>query len=322
MQAFDPVRYAGLTLTDFGQNWDLMAQVGRLLKTQGPLNPLNGFDVTRVYANGWSGGASIWWFYINEGFHQQERMPDAGPIYDGYLVGEPSGYSPVNQVSFPSPVGPGDPRWTVVLARDVPAIVLHSRPQQMDRRRSDSDAPNDRYRVYEVAGATHASLRLSRAMNQPADAFLPSGPFGCVHEISRFPFDFYFQSALARVDAWADQGVTPPSSVRLELNPNGTVKLDEHGNEVGGVRSTYLDVPTHRFFTNAAAPGGNPLCTPADGLGAQEQFSPEKLDSLYRNHGGYVSTVLRRITDLEQGGWLLPADANELRVEAAEFDGI
>ena len=74
--------------------------------------------------------------------------------------------------------------------------------------------------------------------------------------------------------------------------------------------------------TNAAGPGGNLHCTPADGLGAQEQFSPEKLGSLYKNHGGYVNTVLRRVLDLEQDGWLLPADANELRVEAAEFDGI
>jgi len=323
LKAFDPVRYAALDFPEFGQNWDIMSQVGRLLKTQIPANPLDGYAVERLYANGWSGTASIWWFYINEGFHQQVRMPDGGPIYDGYLVGEPSGYPPINSTLFPAPIPPGDPRLTVVLPRDVPAIVLHSRPQEAARRRADSDDPNDRYRVYEVAGATHASLSISRAYNQPDEAFEVGGPFGCVYEISRFPFHYYFQSTLARLDAWAARGVTPPPSQRLTLNPDGTVALDEHGNELGGVRSTHLDVPTARYFTNVAAPGGNTtLCNNPHGLQAQQRFSPDELGSLYRNHGGYVSRVFRLVDDLDRDGWLLPADAQEIRAEAAQFDGL
>jgi len=321
LQAFDPVRYAQLDLPEFGLNWDIMSQVGRLLKTQVPANPLLGYNVRRIYANGWSGGASIWWFYINDGFHARFRMPDDEPIYDGYLVGEPSGYSPINSTLFPVTLPSGDPRLTVVLPRDVPAIVLHSRPQETARRRIDSDDPNDRYRVYEIAGATHSNLRVSRAYRQPESAFQSGGPFGCVNEISRFPFHYYFQSTLARLHAWAARGSKPPASQRLALNPDGSVMPDEHGNDLGGLRSTDLDVPIARYVANAAGPGGQPLCNGANALGAQERFSPEKLASLYRNHGGYVFRVLRRVHELEREGWLLPADATEVLKEAAHFDG-
>jgi alpha/beta hydrolase family protein len=93
--------------------------------------------------------------------------------------------------------------------------------------------------------------------------------------------------------------------------------LDEHGNELGGVRSTYLDVPTASYFANAAAPGGESLCDGPDALGAQERFSRETLDSLYGTHGRYVSRVVRRANELAREGWLLPADARAVRQEAA-----
>jgi len=316
MKSFDPVRYAPLNFPENGLTWDFFAQVGRLLKTQTPANPLNGYDVKHLYANGWSGSAAQLLLYISDGFHNRVRMPDGGPIFDGYLLGEPSGAGRLSSTAPPIPTS--DPRQQVQ-PRDVPAITLHTRPQEPYRRRPDSDAPSDRYRVYEVAGARHFDVRVSRAYNQPEEAFEAGGPFGCVHEMSRFPFHFYFQSTLARLDAWAALSVTPPPSQRLELNPSGTVKLDEHGNPVGGVRSSYLDVPTARYLANTTAPGGSLLCGFA---GAQERFSPEKLAALYRNHGGYVSEAIRRINELEGDGWLLPADAQELREEAAQFDGL
>ncbi len=321
LQEFDPVRYAALIFPEFGQNWDIMSEVGRLLKSEAPQNPFNGMNVEYVYANGWSGGASIWWFYINEGFHENVRMPDGGPIYDGYLVGEPSGYSPVQGALFPVEMAEGDPRLTVVQPRDVPVIVLHSRPQEQERRRPDSDDPNDRYRVYEIAGATHANLRAGRAYDLPQSAFEMGGPFGCVHPISGFAFNFFAQSTLARLVAWAEEDVTPPPSQHLSLNSDGTVKRDAHGNDVGGVRSSYLDVPTAAFVANEAGPDGQPFCNGENALGAQKPFSADKLTELYGNRKKYAKQVVRRVKELERDGWLLAADAEELRQEAAKFSG-
>jgi hypothetical protein len=126
----------------------------------------------------------------------------------------------------------------------------------------------------------------------------------------------FFKSTLARLDAWAEWGVVPPASLRITLNPDGTPKLDAHGNPEGGVRSSYTDVPTARYFANTGSSQG---CST---LGAQERFSPEKLASLYRNHGGYVSSVMHSVKELSRAGWLLPADAQELKNEAPHFAGI
>ena len=311
MKGFDPVRYGPLNFTEDGLNWDIIGQVGRLLKTRIPDNPLQGYDVERLYAQGWSGGGALLLIYISDGFHERVRMPDGGPIFDGYLVGEPSGYPRINATAPAIP--DSDPRQKVQPI-DVPTISLHTRPQRSDRRRPDGDRPSDRYRVYEVAGAAHNNIRLPRITNQPDDVFSGSR---CVHEVSRFPMHHFFKSTLARLDAWAARSVTPPPSQRIAFNSDGTAVLDEHGNPVGGVRSSYLDVPIARYFANAPASGGGACRLD----GAQEHFSPGELALLYENHDGYVREVVRRVSELEQDGWLLPADARELRMEAARFDG-
>jgi len=41
--------------------------------------------------------------------------------------------------------------------------------------------------------------------------------------------------------------------------------------------------------------------------------SPDELAALYGNSGSYVKRAIRRINELERDGWLLPADAQELR---------
>ena len=309
MKRFDPIRYGPLQFTEDGLNWDVIGQVGRLLKTQTPANPLSGYDVERLYAQGWSGGGALVLLYISDGFHGRVRMPDGGPIFDGYLVGEPSGYPRINSMAPALPSS--DPR-QAVRPIDVPTISLHTRPQEAYRRRPDGDQPNDRYRVYEVAGSAHNNIRLPHFYDQTDEVF---GGSGCVHEVSRFPMHHYFKSTLARLDAWAARGVTPPPSQRLALQGDGTPMLDAHGNLVGGVRSSYLDVPTARYFANASAPGSNACRLD----GAQERFSPEERASLYGDHGSYVNRVDSRVNELERAGWLLPADAEEVREEAARF---
>ena len=87
---------------------------------------------------------------------------------------------------------------------------------------------------------------------------------------------------------------------------------------MGGVRSSYLDVPTARYFKNASAPGGN---SPCQAIGAEEPFSREKLVSLYGDHKAYVNRVVQRANELEREGWLLLADADETRKEAAQRSG-
>jgi len=309
MQRFDPVRYASINFKEDGLNWDVIAQVGRLLKSRTAANPLNGYGVTRLTAQGWSGGGALLLIFISDGFHDRWRMPDGRPIFDAYFVGEPSGYPRINSTAQAVPNT--DPRQKV-RPIDVPAISLHTRPQEPYRRRPDGNRPGDRYRVYEVAGASHNNRRLPIIYKQPPGGL---GKGGCVAELSWFPLHHYFKMTLARLDAWTLRRVAPPPSQRMQLKPDGTPMLDANGNPVGGVRSTYLDVPIARYFTNS---GSGASCNQD---GAQEAIPVDKLIARYRNHGGYVGSVNRRATELERAGWLLPADAREVRMEAARARG-
>jgi hypothetical protein len=302
LKAFDPVRYAPIDFTEDGLNWDIIGQVGRLLKTETPDNPLRDFDVERLYASGWSGGGALLLLYISDGFHDRARMPDGAPVFDGYLVGEPSGYPRINSTA---PELPESDERQQVQPRDVPAISLHTRPQEEHRRRPDGNRPNDRYRVYEVAGAAHADIR----------AVGGSGDLGCTYELSRFPMHHLFKSTLERLDAWAARDETPPRSKRLTLDRDGAVKLDENGNPLGGVRTIYTEVPTARYV---AENGGGAACERFGG--GQEPFPKELLASLYQSHDDYVRKVTRRAKRLERAGWLLPADARAVREEAAGSD--
>jgi hypothetical protein len=303
LEAFDPVRYAPLDFTEDGLNWDIIGQVGRLLKTETPDNPLRDFDVERLYASGWSGGGALLLLYISDGFHDRARMPDGAPIFDGYLVGEPSAYPRINSTAAELPES--DERQQVQ-PRDVPAISLHTHPQEEYRRRPDGNGPNDRYRVYEVAGGAHGDIR---ALGGISD-------LDCTYEVSRFPMHHLFKSTLERLDAWAAHDETPPRSKRLTLDGDGSVTLDQHGNPRGGVRTTYIEVPTARYVAEA---GSGLVCGRLLG-GGQEPFPPEKLASLYKSHDDYVRKVTRLVQRFEREGWLLPADARAVREEAVRSD--
>lgn len=314
MKTADPVRYDSLSLPEFGQNWDILSQVGRLLKTRTADNPLNGYKVKKVYANGWAFSASVWLTYTGEGFHDRFRMPGGRPIFDGYLIGNPGDYQPVNSTA--PAVAKDDPRQKV-RPLDVPVIVLLTGAQEDTRRRADGNSPNDRYRVYEVAGASTASPRAARAYGQTPEAFLTTGPFACDYDVSRFPFNQFFQSSLTKLEDWSAKGVTPPASQQFERNADGTVKVDEYGIPLGGVRSTYSDAPTARYFANTTDQRYS-ICTSA---GAQENLTNDELTALYGDKDTYVKKVVRQANQLERQGWLLPEDADEIREEAVAFGG-
>ncbi|WP_157968638.1 alpha/beta hydrolase domain-containing protein [Streptomyces geranii] len=305
MKTADPVRYDALSLPEFGQNWDILSQVGRLLKTRTADNPLNGYGVRKVYANGWAFAASVWLTYTGEGFHDRLRMPGGRPIFDGYLIGNAGDYQPVNSTA--PAVAKDDPRQKV-RDLDVPVVVLLTGPQDDNRRRPDGPG----YRVYEVAGASTAAPRAARAYGQTPESFLTTGPFACDYDVSRFPFNQFFQSSLTRLENWSDKRETPPPSQQFERNADGTAKLDAYGIPLGGVRSTYTDLPTARYFANSTDQRYS-ICASA---GAQEPLTQEQLKSLYGSKASYVKKVVREANRLERQGWLLPDDAREIRQEA------
>jgi hypothetical protein len=124
----------------------ILAQVGAALAASA--GPFDGWDVAHVILTGHSQAGGVVTDYIRNA-HDSQRLADGFPVYHGYF---PSG-------------SPGEPFG----ARDVPIVQVLSEgdisdPNRARRegrkyRRDDSDAPGDRYRLFEQAGVPHMGTR-------------------------------------------------------------------------------------------------------------------------------------------------------------------
>jgi hypothetical protein len=284
--------------------------VGALLKSAGPFPDLR---VKHVIPAGYSGSAATVRKYISSQ-HFQNRMAGGSPIYDGYFP---------QQVSVSTCATP-------IADLDVPVIEVQGEREMIQTfircgslgyRRPDGDL----YRLYEVPGQPHLGTREKDNEGAPfyntwvwvypGDSFATTDP----NIATQFPFTHICNMGLRNLIAWID-GVVPPKADRIQLEADGkTIMRDEFGNALGGVRTSYFEVPIATYVSSST---NNPAMPSArcDMIGYQLKFSKEQLVELYRNHGGYVSRVNRYLDKLVREGWYLKEDADELRVEAAQSD--
>ncbi len=353
LQAWNPTRYADLNwpyapFTPGGNSgvydgitFDIAAQIGALFKANGPGSPLQGYNVKHVIEAGFSQDGSFT-FTQADIFHNLEMMPNGGTIYDGYVPGGTTGPSDINFGLTPAGALPaGDPRHQMQ-PRNVPVVHINTEteialgaptaPAGLAYRRPDSDAPDDRYRLWEVPGASHVSndfsapvitLQLGQAeISKIPVSDLP--PLGCTHmeyvngpvtgvpgvvDPNTFPFAYVANAAFADLKQWIDFSLPPPRADRIELTNTTPAQIarDQFGNALGGVRTPYLDVPTATHVPTDSAAETTALSGFCVLYGYDVPFDESELDSLYRNHFDYVyrfaadglQVVLRRF-------WLEP----------------
>ena len=90
-----------------------------------------------------------------DAIHSHARLANGKPVYDGYLLRNPGAPSRLSQCG--AAPGRNDPR-SIVAKVDVPVIEVAAQGEVtggMEQRRPDSDEPGNRFRRYEVAGASH-----------------------------------------------------------------------------------------------------------------------------------------------------------------------
>jgi hypothetical protein len=357
LRDFSAERYGRIDIPMPGLGWEIVGGIGQLLRSPEPGNPLGDLAVRQAYLSGWSFTGTFCRMFLQEGFHQRHRQPDGRPVFDGYLIGISSGGSVrggYHPLSEQCPLLPADhPRRTIWPA-DVPVIELMSEFESETNQqtlRPDSDEPDDRYRLYQVAGSAHASaVELSVEEIQLAGGGNPPPR----HDIRQLPISNRNRHRVARsayhhLHRWAAEGITPPRAGRLELMPSDSggvrglsaealpLRRDEHDNAVGGVRTTWADVPVASYIPHST-PGDSPdtgqgwrppglgRAASADLTGHQIPFPPAKLARLYGSHGEYLARVQARAGELVRDGWLLLPDADDLIAEAADsahrWDGV
>jgi hypothetical protein len=291
---FNKGRYGDLQVGQ-GQASDILAQVGALLKSGQPSNPLAGLPVRKMVLAGTSASAAVVVNYLPA--HMVYRQPDMKPIYDGFL-----------------PTSNG----AVIRQIDVPMIQVPTMTEVMGGNattRQDGDAPGDQFRVYEFAGMAHIDSR-------DAVAYYPNP---CKLPISRFPMAAYMSVALNHLWQWVDKGTVPPRADRILVDRStagdgSLMALDESGNARGGIRNPYVDVPVakygvrnegavppitnaHPFVATRGEAAQNQLC----GLAGYEiALTPAALKKRYKSPKDYQAQVARRYDELMKHGWALP----------------
>jgi len=303
IKRFDKSRYESLYLPDAGLNPEILYQVVALLR-QHPSDLIPGHKVNKSFLVGYSGdGAAVREFI--EKYHEQAKLADGQPVFDGYLVAATavgSAPRPIPDIDVP----------VIETMNENEAIRSFQRGSGfLAYRRPDGKL----YRLYEIAGAGHINTRRRRGKDRPLDLS------ACVESpASQFPVDHVYSNALHRLLLWANDDIEPPYADRIAFLPDGkTIARDEHGNALGGVRSTHLDVPFAAYAVISTKRPGVESRVRCEMIAHIIPFTREKLENLYQNKAGYVSRVEKRIDELVRDGWYLEADAEEIKREAEQF---
>jgi len=303
---FNPERYKALQVGN-GQASEIIAQVGALMKSDHPDNPLRNVRIRKMILTGSSASAAVVVNYLTTSMVQ--RLAGMKPIYDGFMP--TSNGSTIRRVDVP-----------VLQVPTMREVFQGSGPTRVD-----GDAPGDQFRIYEFAGMAHIDSR-------DAAAYYPDP---CKLPISRFPLAAYMSVALDHLWRWIDTGTLPPHADRLYVDYNmntddSLLALDALGNVKGGIRNPYVDVPAAKFGvpnSGAEPPITNPHpFLAARGAAAQNQlcglanyqinFTPEQLRNLYKTPKVYRAKVMARYDELEQEGWALPVYRSVIAEDAAK----
>jgi len=269
----------------------------------------------------------VTWRFATE-HHESARLDDGSPIFGGYF---PTGGMalPIPDLDVPVivPIAEAemltdDAHWAQIrawhVANDPEAratdwhrdldLMIPSSP--VSHRRPDGDL----FRLYEIAGMPHTGTRgMSRATQVMSDVVGPDYRLPDGVEFSQFPRSQILHMLLDNLIGWANKRTTPPPSMLIELDSNGSMRRDRHGNALGGLRTVYLDVPT---CTAIPWPAGEMFQRYP---GQQADFPRELLIELYGTHDVYLERAEARLRELIDQGLYLEGDAEDLLAEARSF---
>jgi hypothetical protein len=187
--------------------------------------------------------------------------------------------------------------------------------KRMPGLRPDADAPNDRYRHYQVVGASHVG---TRGVDDPLKIFSTlGGAFEPGEKLSQFPSAEVFRAATYNLVKWVVEGVPPPKAPHIEV-VGGEIVRDAYGNAKGGLRTPYVDTPTVRYI--AARSGGTGAAAGARRMiGLEEPIAPDALRSMYKSRADYLKRFDQQIHKMVSARLLLPKDGEALKAQEAKL---
>jgi hypothetical protein len=328
LRRFDPVRYDAISFnfnqpeecranapdTESGLAWDLIAQVGALLRSSSKENPLLELHPHFVIGAGYGEAGAYITTYANA-LHAVQRRGDGAPIYDGYLNAAGAQLSvPINQCA--APLAGDDPRRRA-LPRDVPFVTVMTEADfnlAPTLRRADSDAPEDVFRLYEIPGAAQVGTRpagMPGAADLQIAGIVPREADPCVEPAADLPVGLVFNAIWQQYDEWLAEGRSMLSLSRIETLADGGPRHDEAGNASGGWRLPQLEEPLAVYAISPppreAGDRAAAVCA------AMHPFDSAKLKSLYRDRAGYLRRFNAAVDRAVEERRLVPEDGEALK---------
>ena len=302
-----------------GLRWDMISQVGALLKSTAAGGPLAGMPVQALYLTTQGSDVAT---YANA-IHA--NLQNGKPVYDGYLLKAGFNMTRLNQCA--AVPAANDPR-QMIKNVGVPVIEVAAQGEiiggTLAVRRTDNDEPNDRFRLYEVASAGHidksAYFGFPLQQDQVAAVGNAQGtvdwPFNakCEPDIPLMEpslMGLTFNSAFSNLDQWVKKGIPAPRAPRVSLMNPGTpqdiIASDKLGHGLGGVRTPFIDVPDATYFTSSPGPG---TCRE---IGHKLPFDTARITELYGSRRAYMSLFRETVDRLVKERWLTEGDAKRIK---------
>jgi alpha/beta hydrolase family protein len=317
----DPAEYSSLSQPGDSFSYDIFSQAGEAVRDQAALI-LGGLRPHTLIAAGESQSAGRLMTYI-------DAVQPITHVYQGFLVhsqfgtGAPLSQSPQGNDSASTPT-------TIRSDIGVPVLEFETETDVYSSNLTDRlHYGNPKwFRLWEVAGSSHydyyglaigpddtgggqGAVKNLAAMQHPTRT--PVGGFSCAVPINTGGTHWALDAAVYWLNRWVVDGTPPPRAALLATTQVSPVvyKLDADGNAIGGVRTPQVDAPIAALGSQGNS-GGFCLL-----FGSTVPYTAAHLASLYKTHGQFV-TAWNRATRADQAaGFLLRADAVELRHAAA-----
>jgi hypothetical protein len=312
--------------TEDGLVWDMLGQLGLLLKSDKRSQILPGFSKPWTFMTGVS-QSSIYIRTWAAAFHDLYRTAEGEPVYDGYLAVIGPAMIKINQCAADVPLD--DPKQKL-FPFDAAFITLSSEGEMWQggrTRQPDVFTPKGGIVTYEVAGGSHQARDVPgytpdvialAGMADMVRAGLTMPDASAMSQVmpaNALSNDFIWQplvrGAFRNLVLWTREHIKPPQAPPIELDAGGEIVRDSYGNARGGLRMPYIEAPlaAHTGYLAAGGYGGV--------MGMKTPFPPQTLSALYADHSTYLAKFSVATDRLLEGRWIFANDAAAMKAAAA-----
>lgn len=293
--------------TEDGLFWDMLIDLGRLLKSSVAENPIRAYwnDRSFLYLTGWSQSGGYMIRYIRD-FAQHEGKG----IFDGYFsCGSVSLSTPnLNQEDL-----------TDILSQertlndlDKPYIDMHTESDNAQWGNADARQTSSVfYRVYDITGSSHDT---TTTMEEYFSGDPDLKKIGMVLEFpgkephpNSYPYEYAYHAALELLYRWVREGREPMRVAPVEYDSDFVNIRNEDGNSLGGWRLPMITYPVCAFF-NHSTPLRPELALPSALYGYENPYSAEELIKKYGSLEKYQRLIAEETDRCVDAGLLLAED--------------